>query len=232
MKKLVVLAAMLALALATATTAVAQGFGEEVYFGEDLCQDIAEGTHSGGSGSDGGSGYGGDGGHVVDSGNGGTGGDGGVGGDGGTATGGYGGTGGDGGNGGSSDGGDASADGGSAHGGTGGTGGTGGAGDVYQDMLESCHDIYKSTNTPTQEFEQDLKSGDLEETAESSIVGDNNAVCMPTQQVGDTGNTGDELGLLPFESGFDGIDLAGNTSQVAPEQTMNCAPAVNQGVGT
>jgi len=228
MKKVIALVAVLT--LAAATTAAAQGFGDRALFGDEVCEnvakDIAGGDAPGGDAS---------------------GGEGGIGGDGGIAEGGAGGdnssSDGDGGSDNDQSGGDASSDGG--NGGSGGDGGIGGDGglagdvDLLQEVVDSCSDAFdlqdidifetQDNDTATQEQEQDLESGDVEVTIESTMEGDNSAVCTPLQQMANTGNIGDESGALPFESGLDEVDQAGSTSsEQVPEMKTDCAPTVNQ----
>lgn len=112
-----------------------------------------------------------------------------------------------------------------------GFGGIGGAGGIGEWVTDSCNDSFSSDSSSSdqdQEFEQGFESGELEQPAEVTVTGDNNAVCAPIQQSGGTGNVGSEQGLQPLAWSSEDADLAGSESGIAPEQTADCAPVVGQ----
>ncbi len=95
--------------------------------------------------------------------------------------------------------------------------------EAFQAGLGNIDDSCTDTTTTDQEFEQDhFESGDIEETDEVDIAGNDNDVCAPSQSTNNTGNTGNEQGIAA-PSDFDDAELNGDTSEFAPEQTTDCA---------
>ncbi len=89
---------------------------------------------------------------------------------------------------------------------------------------DSCTDTITTTDQEfDQEFEQDhFESGDIKETDEVDVAGDNNDVCAPSQSTNNTGNTGNQQGIT-VPSDFDDAELSGDASEWAPEQATDCA---------
>jgi hypothetical protein len=84
----------------------------------------------------------------------------------------------------------------------------------------------------TQEADQDAESGNLDTAADVGNWGDNTALCAPIMQSGNTGNGQGEQQLGQSGATADDIEPGSNTSELSPELSEECAPAVNQSVAS
>jgi Tfp pilus assembly protein FimT len=80
----------------------------------------------------------------------------------------------------------------------------------------------------TQEADQGAESGNLDTAADVGNWGDNTALCAPIMQSGNTGNGQGEQQLGQSGATADDIDLGSNLSELSPELSEECAPAVDQ----
>ncbi len=86
-----------------------------------------------------------------------------------------------------------------------------------------------NTVVPSLTPEQDVESGDVVTGTDISISGDNNGVCVPTQQAGSTGNDLNLYGLQPTQADLIDPELTGfETEDGNLEQTMECMPTITQ----
>ncbi len=85
----------------------------------------------------------------------------------------------------------------------------------------------------TQDFEQDTSSGDLDQSSENSVTGDNSTQCVGDQLNGNTGNLQSEAGVIQYASGgspsADGSpSLSINEDQEFEESFVSCTTETNQ----
>lgn len=85
-----------------------------------------------------------------------------------------------------------------------------------------------NTVTPSLEFEQDAESGDFDAASELSVTGDNNQLCTPTQQSGNTGNSLNQEGAQPTQGGFDDFEAGNSTLETAADMPTECAQTFGQ----
>jgi hypothetical protein len=106
------------------------------------------------------------------------------------------------------------------------------------DVIDSCNDVFNTrindqdtdtnTVTPSLEFEQDAESGDFDTASELSVTGDNNQLCTPMQQSGNTGNSLNQEGAQPTQGGFDDFEAGDSTLEAAADMPTECAPTFGQ----
>jgi Tfp pilus assembly protein FimT len=84
----------------------------------------------------------------------------------------------------------------------------------------------------TQEADQEAESGNLDTAADVGNWGDNTALCAPIMQSGNTGNGQGEQQLGQSGATADDIEPGSNTSELNPELSEECAPAVNQSMAS
>ncbi|CAA9343569.1 MAG: hypothetical protein AVDCRST_MAG93-6774 [uncultured Chloroflexia bacterium] len=101
------------------------------------------------------------------------------------------------------------------------------------EVIDSCNDVfntYQDTNTvtPSLEFEQDAESGDFDTASELSVTGDNNQLCTPMQQSGNTGNSLNQEGAQPTQGGFDDFEAGDSTLETAAHMPTECALTFGQ----
>ncbi len=85
----------------------------------------------------------------------------------------------------------------------------------------------------TQDFEQDTSSGDLDQSSENSVTGDNSTQCVGDQLNGNTGNLQNEAVVLqyassgsPAASGSPALSI--NQDQDFDESFVSCTTQTNQ----
>ena len=84
----------------------------------------------------------------------------------------------------------------------------------------------------TQGADQKAESGNIDTAAEVGNWGDNAALCTPIQQSDNTGNGQGEQQLGQSGATADDIEPSSNTSELSPELSEECAPAVNQSMAS
>ena len=82
----------------------------------------------------------------------------------------------------------------------------------------------------SQESEQDVDSGDLDQSLNITGGGDNSNQCVGAQQAGNTGNAQNQIDLIQYASDADDFEFEENnaTIDVSPTNTTSCTQAVNQ----
>ena len=82
----------------------------------------------------------------------------------------------------------------------------------------------------SQESEQDVDSGDLDQSLNITGGGDNSNQCVGAQQAGNTGNAQNQIDLIQYASTADDFEFEENnaTIDVSPTNTTECTQAVNQ----
>ena len=81
-----------------------------------------------------------------------------------------------------------------------------------------------------QESEQDVDSGDVNQTFTVTGGGDNSNQCAGVSGAANTGNTQNQIDLIQYASEADDFefDETGSTITVSPVNTTDCTQAVNQ----
>ncbi len=84
-----------------------------------------------------------------------------------------------------------------------------------------------------QGFDQESESGDLDQSAESTLSGDNSTQCVGDQLNGNTGNLQSESGVIQYASGGSPAAsgspaLSINADQEFEESFVSCTAEINQ----
>jgi len=82
----------------------------------------------------------------------------------------------------------------------------------------------------SQESEQDVESGDVDQTFNVTGGGDNSSQCVGLSGVANTGNTQNQIDLIQYASTADDFEFeeVGSTITVSPTNTTTCDQQVNQ----
>ncbi len=81
----------------------------------------------------------------------------------------------------------------------------------------------------TQDFEQEAESGELEQSSETTLEGDNSTQCSNDNLTGNTGNLQTQAGGISYQGGA-ASPVASNTLTINEDQEIefSCTAEVNQ----
>ena len=82
----------------------------------------------------------------------------------------------------------------------------------------------------SQEFDQQAESGDVSQSFNVSNTGDNSNQCAGIQEVANTGNAQNQIGVLQYGSTADDFSFedSGSSINVSPSNSTSCDQQVNQ----